>query len=697
MDYSQTQLEIIEKEISGSTFLSGYAGTGKSSTGIGRLEFLLNQGVPGHTILLLFPQRTLSKIYQNALNEQSLSATTLPVIATYGGLARRGIELYWPILAREVGFRHPNHPPTFLTLESSIYFMSRLVTPLIHENGFFSSLTIQRNRLFSQILDNLNKSAVHGFPHTEIAHRLKSSWIGDPAQSSIFDDAQESASVFREYCLNTNLLDYSLQIEVFDTFLSNHPLYLEHFQQQFNHLIFDNIEEDVPVSHDFIKRNLSQFDSSLLIFDLDAGYRSFLGASPTSANALRSHCDHEFNFSQNFTSSDELLEFNDHLLWSFEDSKSPPPHSKQFSGLVSLTYHPYYPDLIAWVADEVSSLINEGITPSEIVILSPYLSDSIRFLLTAELGKRNIQTTSYRPSRALRDEPVTNCLLTMAALSHPSWGINLTQTDIALALFQSIDQLDLTRAYLLAKNLVRRSGKELSLISFDKISVDDQERITYSIGNLYQNLFNWITSYQEQPELFLDHFLISIFGELLSQPGYGFHNDISKGKVAEQIISSVHKFRNTAMTVLGLTAGEIGEEYIRMVKSGMLANQYPRSWHSRPTDSVYISPSYTFLLSNSPAEYQFWLDVGSRGWYERIFQPLTNPHVLNRDWPVGKPWRDTEEMELNSQTMKLISTGLVHRCRKSIYFCLTETDESGFDQKGLFIQSLNKIIRPMTT
>ena len=693
MKYSIDQLKIIERDPRGSVFLSGYAGTGKTTTGIGRLKFLLSQGIPGHSILLLFPQRTLSSIYQESLTDLHLSATTLPVIATYGGLARRGIELFWPILSEQAGFHNPQRPPTFLTLESSIYFLSRIITPLIQEKGFFSSLTIQRNRLFSQILDNLNKSAVHGFPPDEIALRLKSSWIGDPSQASVFDDAQESALIFRNHCLEHNLLDYSFQIEIFNNFLSRQEQYLEYFHQQYDHLIFDNLEEDVPVSHDFIKENLNQFNSSLLIYDLDAGYRSFLGASPQSAISIQSFCNHQVEFTKNFTSSDALLEFIELFSSSFKSSKPPLPPEKHLNNTISLIFHTSYQELFSWVADEISTLITNGTTPSEIVVLSPYLSDTMRFLLTSELGKKNIQSTSYRPSRPLRDEPTTNCLLTLAALSHPAWNVNLTQTDIALALYQTFDQVDLTRAYLMAKHLVIRSQKEFELISFDSLKSDVQERITYFFGTLYQNLFNWVSAYQDQPVLYLDHFFTRLFGEVLSQPGYAFHKDIDKGKIVEQIISSIRNFRNTAGSVLDISEVGLGEEYIQMVKTGMLANQYPKFWHARPMDSVYISPAYTFLLSNTPADYQFWLDVGSRGWYERIFQPLTNPHVLNRGWPIGDPWRDKEEIELNSKTMLRIASGLLHRCRQGIHFCLTETDERGFEQKGILIQSLNKIYR----
>jgi superfamily I DNA/RNA helicase len=290
MDLSRDQIKIIESDLNSAMFLYGPAGTGKSTTGLERLNYLVRNGIPGNRILLLFPQRTLSAIYQDFINSIAFQGNSLPVIATFGGLARRTIELYWPIIASETGLFNPGKLPTFLTLESTLYFISQLITPLITDEGYFSSVTIQRNRLFSQILDNLNKAAIHGFPHTEISERLQSSWIGDPSQFSIFQDAQNTAALFREYCYQHNLLDYSLQVEMFVNHLLHHDNVQTHFKKQYKHLIYDNVEEDVPVAHDFIKDMLPTFDSSLLIYDLDAGYRSFLGASPSGGKKLSDLC-----------------------------------------------------------------------------------------------------------------------------------------------------------------------------------------------------------------------------------------------------------------------------------------------------------------------------------------------------------------------------------------------------------------------
>jgi len=693
MILNSSQISIIESSINTSISLSGPAGSGKTTAGIERLKYLAQQEASGREILLLFPQRNLGSPYQESITSLDFPGNSLPVSVTYGGLARRNIDLFWPLLVEEFSYFSTHSPPIFLTLESTLYFLSRIIEPLILDKGLFSSVTIQRNRLYSQILDNLNKAAVNGFPHTEISEKLKSSWIGDPVQEKIFDDAQFSANLFREYCLNNNLLDFSLQIELFTMMLSEISLVESHIQEQFSHLIYDNIEEDVPVAHDFVKFLLPSLDSALLITDNDAGFRHFLGASPESACELSDLCHIKSEFSEIFTSPGELLEFNDHLQTALNQRPLPKPERiGELHKYLSITYQPYLPQMTSWVAEQISMLLENGTPPDEIVVLAPFLSDSLRFLLTSELQNRSIPVSTHRPSRALRDEPATHCLLTLAAIAHQGWEILPSEHELALCFMQVIGNLDLTRAFILSRQALSNKGPVNLLCDFDSIPGDAQERITYFAGNKYQLLKDWLDVYQRQQVLPLDHFLIRFFGELLSQPGFGFHNDFTKAEITSRIVDSIRKFRQSAGLVYGLDNLSLGAEYYKMVKTGILANQYLRSWTNRSPDHVHIAPAYTFLLSNYPVEYQFWLDVGSRGWYERIYQPLTNPHVLQRYWDPKSVWRDSEENSQNIKNLVNLSTGLIRRCKNSIIFCITDTDERGFEQNGLLIQALNRVL-----
>src|SRR5512140_1012586 len=217
MELTAEQLEIVAAPLEGKIFLSGPAGTGKTAAAVARLHNLIGQGIPPDSILLMTPQRFLNEPYLDSLEQRPYAGGEVTA-ATISGLARRMVDLFWPVAVQAAGFAHPDQPPVFLTLETAQYYMARVVKPLL-EQGFFESVTIDRNRLYQQILDNLNKAAMMGFPHTEIAAQLDSAYYGEPAQRRVYADAQECANLFRQYCLDNNLLDYSLQLEIFTNIL----------------------------------------------------------------------------------------------------------------------------------------------------------------------------------------------------------------------------------------------------------------------------------------------------------------------------------------------------------------------------------------------------------------------------------------------------------------------------------------------
>ena len=216
------------------------------------------------------------------------------------------VDLFWPLAAETAGFSHPDQPPVFLTLETAQYFMARIVRPLMDEEGFFASVTIDRNRLYSQVLDNLNKAASVGFPCNEIGERLSEAWYGDPGQRRVYTDTQESANRFRRYCLEHNLLDFSLQMDIFWNSLWRIPQCRAYLTRHYRHLIYDNIEEDIPVAHDLLTEWLPECDSALIIYDDDGGYRRFLGADPDSALRLADFCNSHFVLTESFVTSPSI-------------------------------------------------------------------------------------------------------------------------------------------------------------------------------------------------------------------------------------------------------------------------------------------------------------------------------------------------------------------------------------------------------
>jgi len=698
--------------VGGSTlFLAGPPGSGKTSVAVERLRFLLAAGVPAEQMLVLVPQRTLAHPYYEALRSADLPPGGAVDVATIGGLARRTLDLFWPLVAAQAGVADPDRRPRFLTIETAQYHLDRILEPFA-ASGAFDGITIGRSRLISQILDNLNKAAAVGFPVAEIADRLKNAWAGESARMRVYDQVQAVALAFREYCLAESLLDWSLQIQVFQQQLMPLPQFRRYLLSGYRHLIADNVEEDIPAAHDLVREWLSLCESALLVYDTDGGYRVFLGADPQGALALADSCSTKVAVAESYVAAPEVAALGEQLAARVAPSafaqrtSTPAPRTDPRKALVlppdGIRFHP---QMLDWVAAEVSRLVREEAVPAgEIAILAPFLSDSLRFSLSDKLARYGLAARTHRPSRELREEPAAQCLLTLARLAHPAWRRPPPPADVANALTQAIADMDPVRARLLTDIVYRVNEGKPALNAFHQVIPGTQKRISYLLGGRYDELQRWLQDYVDHtphpgPAEKLADFVSQLFGEVLSQPGFGFHHDLDAGSITANLIESIQKFVQAVQAPLHPETGEegtvrdLGLEYVDMVARGIVAAQYVSSWQMRPHHALLLLPAYTFLMMNQPVAIQFWLDAGSTAWAERIYQPLTHPHVLSKSWPEGQKWSDADEVRVRDEALARLVLGLTRRCRQRIFLAYSELSEQGHEQRGPLLQATESLLR----
>jgi hypothetical protein len=334
------------------------------------------------------------------------------------------------------------------------------------------------------------------------------------------------------------------------------------------------------------------------------------------------------------------------------------------------------------------------------VILAPFLGDALRFTLTNALTARDIPVRSHRPSRALREEPAARCLLTLASIAHPTWPHCPSYHDVASALMSAIEGLDPVRARLLTEIVYRPRQGSPTLTTFDQIQDAVQQRISFALGERFDRLRGWLADYATASPLALDDFVARLFTKVLSRPGFGFHRNLGAGQVAANLIESIQKFRRAVGDTLYAHDTEdepafdlLNLEYVRMVERGVIAATYVSGWQADAADAVLLAPAYTFLMANRPADVQFWLDVGGRGWWERLYQPLTHPYVLSRHWPEGKVWGDPDEFAARQMALGRLVLGLIRRCRRQVYLGISNLGEQGYEQRGPLLQAIQRTLR----
>ncbi|MFQ5858788.1 MAG: UvrD-helicase domain-containing protein [Anaerolineae bacterium] len=664
--------------------LIGPAGTGKTTVLVHRIAYLLEQRVPGYSVLVLVPDRRTRERFRELLSQVVREPHSDVELFTYFSLARRFVTLFWPLVARDVGFQHPERPPAFITFELAQYLMHRIVEPRL-DAGFFEGLAMRPAHLVSQLLDNLNRAAVNGFHYSQIGERLKGGWPGDVDHLVYFDQAQACADAFRAECLERGVLDISLTTEVFHQQLICNPQFWRYFTERYRHLVVDNVEELVPTAHELIGKLIPVTDSTLLAQDEGGGYRYLLGTDVQGAQQLVAASDQQMHLActepgrsdGSFTSSPPMLELGRVVAGYLDITSGRPRVRDEALPPLHLIGRPYRSQMIEAVAEEISRLAREGTALDGIAVIAPYVDGVLRFTLREALAHEGLATRVVRRYQLLRDEAVVRAALTLAALAHPEWDIQPAAFDVTESLHLLIDDLDFIRARLLVRQLYDEGWGALR--PTDEIDADTAARTGEGPLARYTQIQAWLAAYREHTEHEpLDHFLRRLFEMVMRGPYRPSSLPPGSADVLARLVASARHFRQAAPAI-GVEP-PLGRHYWEMVQQGVVSAQY--LIEETVENAVLLAPIHTYLLSGHHARYQFWIDAGSVDWWRPPHQVLSNPFVLSHRWPAGDTWTEAIDYQTRNDILSRIVRGLCHRCRDGVFICTSDMESSGSPQES---------------
>ncbi|MEM6336440.1 MAG: UvrD-helicase domain-containing protein [Bacteroidota bacterium] len=673
--FKEARAAVIPAPLKGARqFVEGPTGAGKSALAAERVRFLVDHGAPPHQVLILVAERSHARRYRAALDQ---SASAGPVhVSTFYGLATRAVEEFWPHIALSAGFGQPDRAPTFLHYETAQFALSEVVKPLL-DQGYFADLSIRPQRLLSELLDNLNKAALNGYDFSQTSERLRAAWQGDQTRLVQFEHVHECIATFRAFALERNLLDFSLALETFHKHLVHNDTYWAYFMRRYRHLVFDNIEESVPVAQDFARRFAEAGDSTLLLYDWNAGYRVFLGVDAEGAYSLRSSCETQVRLEPSHSTQPDVQALAERVARALHQPvQAAQPGADPSKAILGYIAEHYRADVLRAVAGRVADLVNSGVAPGKIALVAPYLDGVLRFTMQEALAAADVPVRVVRRYESLRDEPDVRACLTLIGLAQPETRHGVDPQDLADALTHIVPQLDPIRATLLVRNLF--DPVEGRLLASDSLPTRLHERVGYATVERYEGVRTWLETYTASPFPEPDYAVRSLFSELIAPTATAEQ----AGRLSA-LAQSMKHFRESA-PALGIEPADVTASYVRMVLDGTVSAQYAEgeTLSEGAEDGVILAPVHSFLLSGRAVKIQFWLDVASGGWWEPLFQPLTNPHILARSWPASQAWTDAHDLRIRRRTLFRLVNGLCHRCTEGLYVCLSEkTVREGADNR----------------
>ena len=671
-----------------SLFVHGTAGSGKTTALQRRLLSLLAGGTSSYTILTLLPQPGAAQGYREVVSQGGLGPYLDLHLATYSGLAREMVTLFWPAIAGPAGFAAPHRPPTFLSYELAQVQMERVIAPL-RSAGAFEGLRLRPQQILSQLLDNLNRAALNGLSLAEMEERLVTTWSGDPERVIYFEQAADAARRFRQHCLDSNSLDVSLIIDLFQHHLVEYPVFRDYLTGRYRHLLVDNVEELAPAGISFLRFLLPSRDSAVLAYDDLGGYRRFLGADPEGAWALREACDEVLELEESLVAGPGMAVLGEFVRRRMTGGE--PVAAKEAARGVQRVIQPRYRrEMVRQVVQEIGRLQGETVA-----IIVPYLDQAVSYALASELEGAGLPHRILRRRGNPRDEPLVRAWLTLAALAHPHWQLGPTEYDVAEGLMLAIGELDWPRAILAAQCLYDRDGPSLRPV--DTLTASQETRLGKSVVADLATLTGWLENWPSARPL--DQFFRDLFSDLWEK----VRQSEQRGQSAEReaavcawLAGKAERFRRAA-PALGL--GETTEQaktFVAAIFQGLVTGDPLPAHRSEPLvqerEPILVATVYAYMLAGPVVDIQVWLDGASTGWWEIPRQPLSNAFVLTPGWPAGRRWTEADSAAIRNELLARIVYGLSMRCRRKVLLASSDLDERGERQDGPLWRALLPVI-----
>ncbi|MCB9419243.1 MAG: hypothetical protein H6667_05535 [Ardenticatenaceae bacterium] len=667
------------------SFLLGAAGTGKTTALQERLLRLLRGGEPAYTILVLVAEPEHQQSYLDAVHQSGLGPYADLKIITYNRMAQEMVALFWPLMARPAGFAYPSHPPTFLSYDLAQLLMWKTVEPMIAA-GSFANLRLRPQQIVSQLLDTLNRAALNGLSLDEAIARQINTWAGGQERILHLQDAAKAARTFRQACLDNSLLDLSLVIEVFDTQLVQHPEFHRYFSERYRHLIVDNVEEFTPAGQNFVHNLLAAAQTTAIAYDSGGGYKRFMAADPAGASRFRTRSQYVFEFVPSFIAPPEM----DHLANLVENhlQHTSKPTVDAAAAIVGVVNGRYRREMIASLIPALQDIIQQdGVHPSEIAIITPYLDGALRYNLTQALKQAGLPYFLLRRRSSPREEPRVRAWLTWLALAHPDWDVHPSAFDVAEALTLSIHDLDPARAELLTERLYRPEIPDL--LPIDELPDRLVERVDMKFAGLVEELRLWLAN--RDGDASIDVFLYNLFNELLSQKRFQPVPDVAGAAVCDWLVQSAARLRQSAQMMGLRSAAEIGRTFIDGINQGLVTANPPDLGDPPDPNGIMISTIYGYLLGGKPVRLQVWLETAAQGWWNIPNQPLSNAFVLAQSWDSQKQWTLDEDFYIRNQLLSRIIRGLTARCTDGVILANSDLDRRGQRQEGPLWRALQPV------
>ena len=469
-------------------------------------------------------------------------------------------------------------------------------------------------------------------------------------KESFAPDAKKAIDEFKRKTLEARGLDYLRQSLIF-----NHIYKTGNYFSKIEYLIVDDADEITPICLDFIKFLAPQLKDVFIAYDSEGSSRSGYLSADKSAG-----CELEKLFGESKGEMEKEanlpIQPSKFLKHSLEEDASTLFNNviKQKNAKLShfsLSLFSKRAQMLDLGMNKIKELIDNGVKPSDIAIVTPIIDDMLKFCLK---GNLNTNILFLSGSEKIVQNPIVLASLIILKLCDTELKQDLSEFDIRAIL----DFLQIPLRH--CKEILEHFEKTKNFIDFNFQLVEYNERykkllevinnlnsfkkLSEQVYEIYENLVE-IQNYKSE-----DIIKFNFFIKQLEDFESVFGQKLEKGKIINQIENSI--ISENPYSVL-----EIKDE-----------------------DLVVATPQ-KIIDNQIKTKYQIWFDVSSDEWIKNDTGPLYNAWVFQAGWDKDE-YTLQDNIELSRQKTARILRKLTLCASEKIQAYASLFDGSGIENFG---------------
>lgn len=606
---------------------------------------LLNAGVAASKILVLVQNSTVKQMFINkTLERLKIGHFEKLKVHSFFSLVYNAVSDNWAVLEG----MNPDKSrsvilPNLIGLEVSQFILKNIIKEVMFR-GYNSrkSLLHQIFRRYSLIVQN-NLSAA------EVEERAKI--LKEPFK----EDIDLTLKQFLRKTLELRSFDYLRQCLVFNYIYKNTDYF-----KDIEYLILDDGDEITPVCFDFIEYLAPQLKDWWLAYDFKGSSRvGYLSADkPAVWEFERIFKEKTIEFqSKDDTDGerifDNVLYDKENILRNFE-FQSP---SKR-SGMVEM------------VTREIKKLLDEGILPCEISLITPCIDEMLRFTLLEKLGDR-VNLKPLSGSEKLVQNRLVLSVLNILKLN-TDLRVSLTEFNLR-PIFN--DFLNIPLKY---------CDKILAAFENDKVLIDYEFPVE-EYTEKYRDFLAFLQGLGQK-------------GEKLSQLAFEVFDKFAHLAVCSNVeIGKFNFFLKELKDFEDVFADAIvgHEAEILLQIENSIISENPYSTLEIEEKDLILGTPQKIIDNRIKAKYQFWLDVSSQEWVKSDIGPLYNAWVYQKGWEK-EDFTVEDNLRLSKDKTARILRKLTLLADEKVYAYSSLFDGNGLENFG-GIEQYIKVLQSAAT